>query len=93
LFFLLILMLANIHALMARFCRNIPPVTKDIAGYNRLLALIYILIQLAVVLMFLIWNLFYLSLATGVMWALFMIIYIRMLIRFGRLSFEKNSKT
>jgi hypothetical protein len=93
LFFFLILMLMHTHALLARFCRNFPPVTKDIAGYNRLLALSYILIQLAVVLMFLIWNLVYLSLATGVMWALFMVIYIRSVKRFGRFSYGKDSKT
>jgi uncharacterized protein (DUF58 family) len=36
------------------------------------------LLQLAVVLMFLIWNLIYLSLASGIMLAMFTIVQIRM---------------
>ena len=85
LFFLFMLLLVWANFTYMRQCRNLPPVTKEIAGFNRLVILSYMLLQLAVVLMFLIWNLVYLSLASGVMWAMFTIIQIRGLRGWGRL--------
>lgn len=93
LFFLFIMLLGMIHGLLTRLCRNFPPVTKDIAGFNRLMLLSWILLQLAVVLMFLIWNLVYLSLASAVILVIFNIPQIRGVIRTRRLNEEKEVKT
>jgi len=60
-----------------RYCRSMPPVTRDIASFNRLTLLSYFLLQFAVVLMFLLWNLTILSLASGVVLAMFVILTIR----------------
>ena len=93
LFFFMFLMAWFAGALM-RLCRNRPPVTREVAGLNRLILLGYTLLQLAVVLMFLIWNLTYLSLASGVVLAMFVIVEIRGMIRMGRLhSNEEEDKT
>jgi hypothetical protein len=92
LFFLFIMLLGMVHGLLTKLCRNFPPVTKDIAGFNRLTILSWILLQLAVVLMFLIWGLVYLSLASGVTMVLFNIPEIRAVIRMGRLSEQGEEK-
>jgi hypothetical protein len=93
LFFLFIMLMGTVHVLLSKFCRNFPPVTKDIAGFNRLMILSWVLLQFAVVLMFLIWNLVYLSLASGVMLAIFNIPQIRGVMRTRRLSTEGEGKT
>ena len=94
LFFLFMFLLSWFNADLLRLCRNRPPVTREIAGLNRLIVLGYTLLQLAVVLMFLIWNLLYLSLASGVVLALFVILEIRGVKRIGRLhSNEGEDKT
>jgi hypothetical protein len=93
LFFLFIFLLGWIHGMLTRLCRNVPPVTRDIAAFNRLMMLSWVLLQLAVVLMFLIWNLVYLSLALGVMWAVFNMIQIRGLKGWRRFSVEGKGKT
>jgi hypothetical protein len=85
LLFLFMFLLTWLNAMLMRFCRNRPPVTREIAGFNRLTIFGYVLLQLAVVLMFLVWNLAYLSLASGVVLALFVIIQIREVKRMGRL--------
>jgi hypothetical protein len=86
--------MAWFSGVLMRLCRNRPPVTREVAGLNRLILLGYTLLQLAVVLMFLIWNLIYLSLASGVVLALFVIVEIRGMIRVGRLhSNEGEDKT
>jgi len=94
LFFLFMFLLVWANVIAMRACRNLPPVTREIAGFNRLTILSYVLLQLAVVLMFLIWNLVYLSLASGVVLALFVIVQMRGLKSFGRLhSNEGEDKT
>lgn len=85
LFFLFMFLLGWFNTMLIRLCRNLPPVTREIASFNRLTILSYMLLQLAVVLMFLIWNLVYLSLASGIVLALFVIVQIRGLKRWGRL--------
>jgi hypothetical protein len=89
LFFFMFLMAWFGGALM-RVCRSRPPVTREVAGLNRLIVLGYTLLQLAVVLMFLIWNLIYLSLASGVVLALFAILQIRGIERQGRLHINEG---
>ena len=94
LFFLFMFLLTWANVMFMRFCGNLPPVTREIAGFNRLTMLSYMLLQLAVVLMFLIWNLIYLSLASGIVLAMFVILQIRGLKRWGRLrSNEGEDKT
>ncbi len=88
LFFLFMLLLGWVHAIMMRFCRNLPPVTSEIVDFNRLTLLSYMLLQFAVVLMFLIWNLIYLSLASGVVLAMFIISYVRAVKGLRRFSTE-----
>jgi hypothetical protein len=90
LFFLFMFLLTSAQAIWMRLCRNLPPVTREIAGFNRLLILSFMLLQLAVVLMFLIWNLIYLSLASGVVLALFVILQIRGIERQGRLHINEG---
>jgi hypothetical protein len=85
LFFLFMFLLVWANTIWMRFCGNVPLVTREMAGFNRLLTLSYMLLQLAVVLMFLIWNLIYLSLASGVVLTMFIIAYIRGFKGWGRL--------
>lgn len=93
LFFFMFLMAWFGGALM-RLCKSRPPVTREVVGLNRLIILGYALLQLAVVLMFLVWNLTYLSLASGVVLAMFVILEIRGIYRVGRLiSNEGEDKT
>jgi hypothetical protein len=73
LFFLFMFLSVWANSMWMRFCRDLPPVTREIAVFNLLTILGYMLLQLAVVLMFLIWNLIYLSLASGVVLAMFVI--------------------
>ena len=94
LFFLFMFLLTWLNAMLMRLCRNRPSVTREVAGFNRLTLLGYVLLQLAVVLMFLIWSLVYLSLASGVVLVLFVIAQIRGVKRMGRLrSNEGEDKT
>jgi hypothetical protein len=94
LFFLFMFLLTWANTIWMRFCRNLPTVTREIETFNRLLISSFMLLQLAVVLMFLVWNLIYLSLASGVVLALFVILQVRGLRSFGRLhSNEGEDKT
>jgi hypothetical protein len=63
------------------------------AGFNRLSLLSWVMIQFAVVLMFLISNLVYLSLASTVMLVMFNIPQVLWTIRQGRLKYKGESKT
>jgi len=85
LFFFFMFLMAWFDAALMRLCRNRPPVTREVAGLNRLIVLGYTLLQLTVVLMFLVWNLAYLSLASGVVLAMFVILEIRGVALAGRL--------
>jgi hypothetical protein len=55
------------------FCRNVPPKTKQLSLFNLLTLVSYVLLGVTVILMFLLWNLIYLALASGIVWALFII--------------------
>ena len=55
------------------FCRNVPPKTKQLSIFNLLTVMSYILLGVTVILMFLLWNLIYLALASGIVWALLVI--------------------
>jgi hypothetical protein len=92
LFFFMFLM-GWFNAALMRLCRNRPPVTREVVGLNRLILLGYTLLQLVVVLMFLIWNLVFLSLASGIVLAMFVIVQIRGTIRLGRLGLAKSHST
>ncbi len=93
LFFLFILLVGAIHDRMYMLCRNFPPVTRELADFNRLSLLSWILLQFAVVLMFLIWDLVYLSLASAVMLLIFNIPQVLGVIRHRRLSYTEEGKT
>jgi hypothetical protein len=94
LFFLFMLMLGMANTMFMRACRNLPPVTRDVVRFNRLTWVSWTLLQLAVVLMFLIWNLIYLSLATGIMLAMFIIVNISTMLKWSnRLSTKGEGKT
>jgi hypothetical protein len=54
-------------------CRNVPPRTKQLAIFNWLSLLSFDLSGLAVILVFLLSDLIYLTLASGVVWVLFII--------------------
>jgi hypothetical protein len=93
LFFLFMFMMTWFNNRLMSRCRNLPPVTREIASFNRLIFLGWTLLQLAVPLMFLIWNLTYLSLASGTMLALFTIALIETVKVKGRLSYKGEGKT
>lgn len=84
LFFLFMFLLGWSGSMLMRLCRNRPPVTRELVTFNHLLLLGYILLQFAVVLMFLIWNLIYLALASGVVLSLFACVQLRGYFRSGR---------
>jgi hypothetical protein len=93
LFFLFIMLVGMVHGLLYKLCRCFPPVTKDIAGFNVLSLLSWVLLQFAVVLMFLIWNLVYLSLASAAMVVIFNIPQIRAVLGNKRLSYKVEERT
>lgn len=93
LFFLFIMLVGMVHDRMYKLCRNFPPVTKELASFNRLSLLSWVMLQLAVVLMFLIWDLVYLSLASAAMLVLFNIPQVRGVIRYRRLSYKRDNRT
>jgi hypothetical protein len=55
------------------FCKKVPPKTKQLSTFNLLTLVSYVLLGVTVILMFLLWNLIYLALASGIVWALFII--------------------
>ena len=55
------------------FCRNVPPLTKRLAIFNWLSLLSFSLSGVTIILLFLLSDLIYLTLASGVLWALFII--------------------
>jgi hypothetical protein len=71
LFFCFMFQMVWFNSRLMSLCRNRPPVTKSVVYFNHSTLLSFYLLQFSVVLMFLIWNLIYLSLATGIVWALF----------------------
>jgi len=93
LFFMFMFLLAWFSINQWKYVRNLPPVTREIAVFNRLVWLSYFLLQLAVVLMFLIWNLVYLSLASGILLAIFIILHFSVPGLVSRISNESESKT
>ena len=90
LLFLFMFLMSWYASNLMRFARNRPPVTRQIASFNHLTMLSYHLIQLAVVLMFLVWNLTYLALASGILLALFAFIVIRGYFKAGRSRVEPD---
>jgi len=73
LFFLFIFLVGWNANTIIYFCRNVPPKTKQLSIFNLLTVMSYILLGVTVILMFLLWNLIYLALASGIVWALFII--------------------
>ncbi len=57
----------------ARLCKNLPPLTKGIAAFNLVASIGVNFLGLAPILMFFLWNLIYLTLASGISYALFTI--------------------
>jgi hypothetical protein len=69
------------------YIKDIPPLTLRVAPFFRLV-LVFYLFGTAVVFMFLLFDLFGLALATGVLWAIFVLVSIRSIIT----PFLKNSR-
>jgi hypothetical protein len=69
------------------YIKDIPPLTLRVAPFFRLV-LVFYLFGIAVVFMFLLFDLFGLALATGVLWAIFVLVSIRSII----IPFLKNSR-
>jgi hypothetical protein len=84
LFFFFMFLMAWFNSMLMKLCRNRPPVTREVVTFNHLLMSSFHLLQLVVVLMFLIWNLIYLALASGVVLALFVFVQTRGYFRSGR---------
>jgi len=77
LFYVFIILLAWVHVVqMIRYCKNVPPPSRGLNTFNYLSVLSYIGLEFSIVLMLLIWNLVYLALATGIMWAISAILFI-----------------
>lgn len=80
LFFLTVLFNLSISTLVDTlvtgiyYVRNVPPFTRRIRFYNMRLMLIFYLFGIAIVLMFLLWSLFVLALASAITWALVVIL-------------------
>jgi hypothetical protein len=69
------------------YIKDIPPLTLRVAPFFRLV-LVFYLFGTAVVLMFLLFDLFSLALASGILWAIFVLVSIRSII----IPFVRNSK-
>lgn len=50
------------------FCRSIPPLTKHLKSFNLRLMLMFYFFGITTVILFPLWNLFYLALASAFMW-------------------------
>jgi len=55
------------------FCRNIPPLTKNLKSFNLRLMLMFYFFGITTVILFLLWNLFYLAVVSALMWAIVVI--------------------
>jgi len=75
LFFLFIFLVGWNANTIIYFCRNVPPKTKQLSIFTLLTLVSYILLGVTVILMFLLWNLIYLALASGIVWALLIILF------------------
>lgn len=84
LFFFFMFLMGWFGNMLMKLCRDRPSVTREVVAFNHLTMLGFHLLQLAVVLMFLVWNLIYLALASGVVLALFVFVQIRGYLRSGR---------
>jgi hypothetical protein len=93
LFFLFMLLLGMAQMMQLRLCKNKPPVTRQMAFFNLASWVSYLLLQVSVVVMFLIWGLVYLTLATGVALAIFYALYISGFKRDVRYRTETEDKT
>jgi len=74
LFYLFMTLLHWGHHQIMRYSKNVPPLSKGINTFNFLILLSYMGLGTTIVLMLLIWNLIYLALATGVAWAIHLIL-------------------
>lgn len=74
LFYVFMSLLSWSHLLVIRYCKNVPPISKEMNTFNSLAPLSYMALEFAIVLMLLIWNLIYLALASGVVWAISIIL-------------------
>jgi len=88
LFFFFMFLMGWFGSMLMKLCRNRPPVTREVLAFNHMTVLGFHLLQLAVVLMFLVWNLVYLALASGVVLALFAFVQMRGYFRSGRSHFN-----
>jgi len=88
LFFLFMFLMGWFNTHLMRLARNRPPVTRQVVIFNHMVMLSYQLIQFAVVLMFFVWDLIYLGLASGILLALFVFVQVRNYFTTGRSHVE-----
>jgi len=74
LFYLFMSLLSWSHLQIIRYCKKVPPASKGQTTFNSLLPVSYIGLGLAIVLMLLIWNLIYVALVSGAVWAISIIL-------------------
>jgi hypothetical protein len=87
LFYVFLTELTWMHIQTIRICRNVPPASRGLNTFNFVNSLSYMGLELIVVLMLLIWNLNYLALVTGIMWAiliLFNIVTVRAFLKYRK---------
>lgn len=64
---------AQLGAQTIYFCRRVPPLSKRISAHNTLNFAVNVLVTGTVTLLFAVWNLPYLTIASGICWVLFAI--------------------
>ena len=79
------------------FCRRVPPLTKHLRSFNIRLLLMFYFFGVTTVFLFLLWSLFYLALASAIMWAIVIAFsYFKIIKPFNKYRDQKpclNSKT
>lgn len=70
LFYVFLTLISWMHLQTIRYCKNVPPTSRALNTFSLVTTLSYAGLEFTVVLMFLIWNLNYLALVTGIVWAI-----------------------
>jgi len=73
LFYLFVFLALYAWAEVTYFMKNIPPLSKRRTAFNLAILLVLSMSGVAIILMFLLWNLVYLALASGVVWVSYVI--------------------
>lgn len=73
LFYLFIFLAIYAQAEVTYFMKNVPPLSKRRTAFNLAILLVFSMSGIAIILMFLLWNLVYLALASGVAWVSYVV--------------------